>query len=237
MRNRETAYTAIPGHPGSGRPDTRVAGDRQAAEPPRSGTCEIEGEPDVKTGKLLDFASAKAMKGMSNGSLNPKQKAALAAAASMAYRLAGRHSGMSCDEWRHDQVLQVTGKAGLRECSQGDYKKLAGHFARLQGDQVKAFRAFVGAGGGTQDRELALAKLRHAEREADKTGLLPVPAEQYVGGFFKNRKTTRDYASATVVVHAMFTLQRRLSQLRGKARKQEVRGQRSEVGSQKGGVS
>ena len=85
------------------------------------------------------------------------------------------------------------------------------------GDAVKAFRAFV-ADGSTQDRELAAAKLRRAEREADQTGLLPVPAAQYVAGFFKNRKTTRDYADAKVLIHAVFTLQRRLAQLRGKKR-------------------
>lgn len=228
MRNGKRAYVAIPGHSSPGRPNGRAAGDLQSAYLPRSKAVDslVEGEPDG--GKIIDFPTAKTLKGLSNGSLSASQRAALAAAASIAYRLAGRHSGMTADEWRHDQVQQVTGKAGLRECNQGDYKKLAGHFAKLQGDQVKAFRAYLGA--GSQDRELALAKLRHAEREADETGLLPVPAEQYVGGFFKNRKTTRDYASATVLVHAMFTLQRRLSQLRGKTRRTEVGGQRSEGG-------
>ncbi len=234
MSPRETSYVAIPGQPGPGRPNTRAAGDRRFAETLRLGNEASDRDPAEKEGVLVDFSTRKVLKGLSNGSLNGKQRSALAAAAAKAYQLAGRHSGLNFDEWRHEQIRELTGKAGIRELVQSDWKKVAGHFARLQGDAVKAFRAFV-ADGSTQNRELALAKLTHAEAEADKTGLLPVPAAQYVGGFFKNRKTTRDYASATVLVHAMFTLQRRLAQLRKPGRKQGAGS--GEHGAGKGGAS
>ena len=63
------------------------------------------------------------------------------------------------DDWRHDQVSKACGKAGLRCCSQDDYKLVEAHFLELLGEPGRAFNCFVAA--ATERRRVAEWKLIH----------------------------------------------------------------------------
>lgn len=86
--------------------------------------------------------------------LNNNQKTRLAMLASRAFNLLGaqaRGRGEAWDQsavafkaWRHEEVAKACGKAGLRCCSQLDYKAVEAHFLNLlPGQAGQAFNAQV----------------------------------------------------------------------------------------------
>lgn len=100
-------------------------------------------------------------------SLSTLQKKILARLARRAFNLTGAKalgagdawdgSGAAFDVWRHDQVATASGKAGLRACSQLDYKRVEAHFQSLLGQDGRALNAHVRA--ETEPRRQAEAKL------------------------------------------------------------------------------
>ena len=67
------------------------------------------------------------------------------------------------EQFRHREVAQASGKAGLRCCSQDDYKLVEGHFLELLGLHGAAFNAQVRA--ATETRRLIEHKITEACRE------------------------------------------------------------------------
>lgn len=63
----------------------------------------------------------------------------------------------SNEEFRHAEVIKACGKAGLRCCSQDDYKLVEGHFLELLGQHGAAFNAQVRA--ATEPRRVAESKV------------------------------------------------------------------------------
>ena len=61
------------------------------------------------------------------------------------------------DDWRHEEVIVACGKAGLRCCSQDDYKIVEAHFLERLGAHGAAFNAQVRA--ATEKRRQAEAVL------------------------------------------------------------------------------
>lgn len=96
-------------------------------------------------------------------SLTNKQKGALAKLARRAFALVcaqARGRGeepetntKAFDRWRHEQVLEATGKNGLRCCDQDDFLKVRGHFHTLLGEDGKAFNDYMRE--GTDERRRA----------------------------------------------------------------------------------
>jgi len=89
--------------------------------------------------------------------LNHNQKRYLSQLARKAWELADREVG-TAEEFRHAEVARASGKAGLRCCSQDDYKRVEAHFLDLCGETQKAFNAHVRA--ETEPRRQAEAVLR-----------------------------------------------------------------------------
>ncbi|MEM1083267.1 MAG: hypothetical protein AAGI48_04030 [Verrucomicrobiota bacterium] len=54
--------------------------------------------------------------------------------------------GVKFDDWRRDQVHEVTGNHGLTKCHHDDYKPLMGHFLTLAGEDASAFEEFMRTG-------------------------------------------------------------------------------------------
>jgi len=101
--------------------------------------------------------------------LTKGQKGYLAQLAARAYRvrpsvIGGAEDGISLDDWRRQQVGVAVNKAGLRCCSQFDFKAVEGHFLALLGDIGGAFNAHVRA--ATEPRRQAQWKLREACAQA-----------------------------------------------------------------------
>lgn len=83
-------------------------------------------------------------------------------------------------EFRHTQVALACGKAGLRCCSQDDYKLVEAHFLNLLGETARAFDAGVRA--ATEPRRQAEAVL---VRECERFGLRLSYAEAICRNMFK----------------------------------------------------
>jgi len=85
--------------------------------------------------------------------LSDKQKRLLSQLSARAYsrqaalaRGVGQQPDMSYkayDEFRHREVALATGKAGLRCCSQDDYKTIEAHFYHLLGEDGRALNSLV----------------------------------------------------------------------------------------------
>lgn len=157
---------------------------------------------------------ARAIAGAANAPLSSRQKQELAWLARQAWAVASRESGESFDDWRHEQVLQAVGEPGLTACRQRHFKTLRGHFMDVlgRGSRRDVFRDFLGAENGQQDRELAMAKLQHLEREVKD--VIPAPI-QYAEGMLK-RRGVRCLGDATVqqLWHCAMMLRKRALQLR-----------------------
>lgn len=95
--------------------------------------------------------------------LSHKQKSYLSQLARRAWDMAEREVGTP-DEFRHAEVILACGKAGLRCCSQDDYKHVEAHLLDLCGEPARAFNAHVAA--VTQPVRQAGAVLARACREA-----------------------------------------------------------------------
>lgn len=101
------------------------------------------------------------------------QKAYLAQLATRAFNMEcakarGRGETVDCgretmDTWRHAEVAKATGKAGLKCCSQSDYKAVEAHFLEMLGHHARAFNAQVRS--ATEDRRVIEYKITEACRE------------------------------------------------------------------------
>ena len=60
-----------------------------------------------------------------------------------AYRIAG--DGRDFDTWRHAQVLEACGKAGLRLAGNSDYNAIAARFESLAGEDGRALNRLMAA--------------------------------------------------------------------------------------------
>lgn len=87
------------------------------------------------------------------GTMGKKEKQMLAIVARQAFdhqaKLHRVEPGQSFDEWRHEQVMDQVGKAGLRECSHGDFRPLFAWFLQLAGREDKAFFVRLKSGKAT----------------------------------------------------------------------------------------
>lgn len=80
--------------------------------------------------------------------LSPKQKFILSDLARQVYaqrprNIGGPHDGETEEEFRHRHVAHAVGKAGVRACTQHDYKIVEAHFLQLLGRDGAAFNAHV----------------------------------------------------------------------------------------------
>jgi hypothetical protein len=74
--------------------------------------------------------------------------------------------------WRHEQCFLAVGKDSLRDCVQGDYKKLFAHFLNLKGEPGRAVKAHMEV-----ELEAGAIAMRKLERECAARGLeLSYPA-------------------------------------------------------------
>lgn len=69
-------------------------------------------------------------------------------------------SALAFNVWRHEHVALACGKAGLRCCTQLDYKLVEAHFLELLGETGKAMNALVQA--QSEPKRQAEARLIHA---------------------------------------------------------------------------
>lgn len=95
------------------------------------------------------------------------QKAALCQMARRAFNKltsTGQISGIDLDTWRRDEVERVTGRPGLRECGNDDYRKLAAHFESLAGEDGRALNHLLAS--GTEKRRQLEVVLRRALQAA-----------------------------------------------------------------------
>jgi hypothetical protein len=103
--------------------------------------------------------------------LSREQKRDLAILARRAFDRVSKTSSFilhpsSFDEWRHQQVIQVCERAGLREARNEDFLTLQGHFLGMLGQTAMAERRNVQA--QLEPRRWALSKLRtECEAAAD----------------------------------------------------------------------
>lgn len=189
-----------------------------------------------------DPATHRAVAGGLQAPLNAKQKRALVTAARAAYdHRGGARTGQSFEEFRHEQQLQACGVESLRDCRQHHYKLLRGHFDLLTGRPVDAFRKFVGAGNGDQERELVLAKIAHeAHAVSGSAGQKfgsPADALLYVDGFLQRKRgTTMEKADATQLWHGFFTLRRATAGLPRNRRARQGSGKTSQDSILEGGA-
>jgi hypothetical protein len=143
--------------------------------------------------------------------LSNRQKATLAMLARTAWRKLAGATGEEFAEWRHEAQSAACGKASLRICTQADYKLINGYYQKLLGRPVDAFRAFVGAEGDGQKREIALAKAAHEVRRLVGLGKLPDEAagRAYLNAILKDTaKGTLETASARQIWGAVMAMRK-----------------------------
>ena len=114
------------------------------------------------------------------------------------------------DAWRHEQAMQVVERPGLRLCRNEDYLLLRAHFMRILGHEEQAGR--MEARAAMEPRSWAIARLRAECRQA--ADVLP-KAWDYATGFIRNkRKVSIEDADERTIWHAIYTVRRRVQQLR-----------------------
>jgi hypothetical protein len=79
----------------------------------------------------------------------------------------GAHDGESEIDFRHRQVAVACGKAGLRACSQADYKIVEAHLEALLGNVPKVFDAHIAHDGNP--RRVVEFKILESCRQARVT--------------------------------------------------------------------
>ena len=127
-------------------------------------------------------------------------------------RLAADGSPNAFNEWRHANVAQACGKAGLRCCSQADYNLVKAHFLALLGEEDKALDAGVRA--ATEKRRTSEALLVKACREAGVHLAYADAISQSSG-----EKKPLDEASTSQIWHLIYTVRTRAKAKRDKAAK------------------
>jgi hypothetical protein len=108
------------------------------------------------------------------GLLTSAQRQGLARLARRAWVMARERGGTAedFDTWRHDQVQQVTGLAGLRELTQQHFRRVRGHFMHLAGNDAAALNDIVAS-----ETEGPRQTLFILARECNRAGLpLAYPA-------------------------------------------------------------
>lgn len=129
------------------------------------------------------------------------QRAAADAYARHDYFYEGVPTKQAHDDFRHSEVAQACGKAGLRCCSQDDYKLVEAHFLALLGRDVAAFNAGVRA--ATEPRRQAEAVL---VRECERFGLRLSYAAAICRNVFK---CSLEDASPKQLFKVMYTIRNR----------------------------
>ena len=103
--------------------------------------------------------------------LSNLQKATISQAASTAFHIQDR-AGMveirgsdtqRLNDWRHEQQLEVTGHASLRECGNNHYRSLMAHFLILAGKDATAYQHLTTTG---RYRDHSPAADTHEARES-----------------------------------------------------------------------
>ncbi len=84
------------------------------------------------------------------GNLKPdsRQKLAINARNAFDYQrdLGNVEDGVTFNDWRHDQVMEVVGKPGISACNGGDFRPVMAHFLALAGKDAEAFRQHMRTG-------------------------------------------------------------------------------------------
>lgn len=84
------------------------------------------------------------------GNLKPdsRQKLAINARQAFDYQrdLGNIEDGVTFNDWRHDQVMEVVGKPGISACNGGDFRPVMAHFLALAGKDAEAFRQHMQTG-------------------------------------------------------------------------------------------
>lgn len=146
--------------------------------------------------------------------LDNGQKAKICMLAREAWEEEGRPGDPQ--EWRHQEQARACGHGSLRACGQEHYLLLKGHFLSLLGREDAAFRALVRH--GTEDRRVALHKLREACRDAGVT------YPDYPAAIARNKhKRALDDCDEKVLWQLVFTVRRKMQRARIKAGKSKAR--------------
>lgn len=173
-------------------------------------------------------ARERAARGSLGRLLDNRQKATLAMLGRTVWMKQGAASGLTLEDFRHEQQQAACGKSSLTICTQGDYKLIKGHYEKLLGRPVDAFRTYVGAEGDGQKRELALAKAAHEVRRLVGMGVLPSvqAGREYLNAVLADTaKATLETATSTQVWGAIMVLRRKgVKNRRPKARREKPAG-------------
>jgi hypothetical protein len=152
--------------------------------------------------------------------LDNAQKAKLSIAAREAYELQTEHglaTGISFDDWRHEQVEIACGKSGLRKCTNKDFRAVLARFFLLAGKEKEAAEIYAKTGrvkgseqiGDThENRELCRALIR--DKIAFSYGAFIVA---YVAAIVRNKHQgkTIDDLSAAELQQLVYTVTARLN--------------------------
>lgn len=152
--------------------------------------------------------------------LDNAQKAKLSIAARAAYELQTQHgltTGISFDDWRHEQVEIACGKSGLRKCTNKDFRSVLARFYRLAGKETEAAAIYAKTGrvkGSAElndtheNRELCRALIR--DKIAASNGAIN---EAYVAAIVrdKHQRKTIDDLTAAELQQLVYTITARLN--------------------------
>jgi len=152
--------------------------------------------------------------------LDNEQKAKLSIAGREAYRIQSENGlthDLSFDDWRREQVQIAVQKAGLRECTNNDFRAVLARFYRLAGRETEATELYAKTGrvkgsdqmGDThENRELCKALIR--DKITASQGAI---SEAYVAAIVRNKhqgKTIHDL-TASELQQLVYTITARLS--------------------------
>ncbi|MEM9282098.1 MAG: hypothetical protein AAGA96_09745 [Verrucomicrobiota bacterium] len=70
--------------------------------------------------------------------------------------------GTDFNDWRHVEQFEAAGVSSLREAEQRHFNLILGHFLVLAGQEGEAFTRLMRGGGTSEDKRLALQKLKDA---------------------------------------------------------------------------
>lgn len=158
-------------------------------------------------------AIERCMNGAALEPMSRDQKRDLVLLAKRAWEKSG--SPGTFEEWRHQQVLIVTERAGLSFCRNEDFLPLQAHFLRLVGQSSMAERRVLRY--ETEPRRWALHKLE--ESIAESSDVIDRPRE-YVMAICRSRYKVQslDEVGEKQLWGLMFDLRRNAQRRRAKAR-------------------
>ena len=144
--------------------------------------------------------------------LSNDQKQKLAAMARYAWIEVGPDQDF--DDWRHEEVMRIVKKPGLRDCHNEDYNTLKAHFLYICGHANAAFRAAFKS--VTEPRQWAMFSLFKEVKEAQD--VFPTALEYARGFIFKQTSLSLEDASDNMVWRAVYAVRNKALTLR-RARK------------------